>query len=178
MPIVPSRPSREPSKIDVPVNAAATSPPPRQRARPEPVVEAQQPADQPLLKQASDYVVGYGRPPAHTRFKPGKSGNPRGRPKGPKGLNTLVREVMTAKVPVRTGTGEKKMHRVEAVLHKAFELALKGNPRAQSQILSLYASAVPERVVADSASPVEELSATDHAILEEFKASLFREEGL
>ena len=26
--------------------------------------------------------VGYGRPPATTRFKPGKSGNPRGRPKG------------------------------------------------------------------------------------------------
>jgi hypothetical protein len=28
------------------------------------------------------YVVGNKKPPLHTRFKPGQSGNPRGRPKG------------------------------------------------------------------------------------------------
>lgn len=27
------------------------------------------------------YLVGYGKPPLHTRFKPGQSGNPRGRPR-------------------------------------------------------------------------------------------------
>ena len=31
--------------------------------------------------------VGYGRPPLTTRFKPGESGNPRGRPKGSKSLD-------------------------------------------------------------------------------------------
>ena len=67
------------------------------------------------------------------------------------------------------------MHRIEAVLHKAFELALKGNPRALSQVLSLYASAVPETVVADSPMPAEELTPTDLAILEELKATLLRE---
>ena len=29
----------------------------------------------------SDYSVGYGKPPKHSQFKPGQSGNPRGRPK-------------------------------------------------------------------------------------------------
>lgn len=137
-----------------------------------------QPTDEePELKQSQDYEVGYGRPPAHTRFKPGRSGNPRGRPKGARGLNTLARELLTARVPVRTASGEKKMHRIEAVLHKTFELALKGNPRALSQVLSLYASAVPETAVAEPASPAEELSLTDLAILEEFKASLLQEAG-
>jgi hypothetical protein len=28
-----------------------------------------------------DYDVGYGKPPKHTRFKKGKSGNPKGRPR-------------------------------------------------------------------------------------------------
>lgn len=31
---------------------------------------------------------GYGKPPKHTRFPPGQSGNPRGRKKGSRGLKT------------------------------------------------------------------------------------------
>lgn len=64
------------------------------------------------------------------------------------------------------------MHRIEAVLHKTFELALKGNPRAQLQMLSLYASAVPETAtIEDAAIPNEELTEGDLAILAELKAS-------
>ena len=145
-------------------------PPVRRRVRQVPPAELQsQPGED---SPASDYVVGYGRPPVHTRFKPGMSGNPKGRRKGARGLNTLARELLTEKVPVRTASGEKKMHRIEAVLHKTFELALKGNPRALSQVLSLYASAVPETAVADSPLPAQALTMTDLAILEEFKASL------
>jgi Family of unknown function (DUF5681) len=29
------------------------------------------------------YQVGYGKPPVHSRFRKGQSGNPRGRPRGP-----------------------------------------------------------------------------------------------
>jgi hypothetical protein len=32
--------------------------------------------------EPNNYHVGYGRPPRHTQFKPGRSGNPAGRPKG------------------------------------------------------------------------------------------------
>ncbi|MEP6983542.1 MAG: DUF5681 domain-containing protein [Sphingomicrobium sp.] len=95
--------------------------------------------------RTADYAVGHGRPPVQTRFRPGASGNPKGRPKGATGLNTLVRDMMTEKMPVRTAAGvTKKMPRVEVLLRKVFELALKGDPRAQSQLLTLYAAAVPE----------------------------------
>ena len=40
--------------------------------------------------EAADYVVGYGRPPKATQFAPGKSGNPRGRPKGSRTLKLLL----------------------------------------------------------------------------------------
>lgn len=152
-------------------------PPVRHRVRQVPPAPPQPSAHDTEPTPTSNYEVGYGRPPAHTRFKPGKSGNPKGRPKGARGLNTLARELLTARVPVRTASGEKKMHRIEAVLHKTFELALKGNPRALTQVLSLYASAVPETAVAEPASPAEELSLTDLAILEEFKANLLRVPG-
>ena len=37
-----------------------------------------------------DYVVGYGKPPLHTRFQKGRSGNPNGRPRGKKNMSTLL----------------------------------------------------------------------------------------
>ena len=46
-----------------------------------------------LPKNVPDYAVGYGKPPQHSRFKPGRSGNPKGRPKGqPTASETFMRE--------------------------------------------------------------------------------------
>lgn len=173
MPIIPKNPTPADSDPDPLCEREQPLPTARHRVRP-PTRET----PPPLTDESpppSDYVVGYGRPPKHTRFAPGKSGNPKGRPKGAKGLNTLARELLTGRVPVRTASGEKRIHRIEAVLHKSFELALKGNPRALSQVLSLYASAVPEAAAAEIASPTEELTTTDLAVLEELKASLLRD---
>jgi S-adenosylmethionine/arginine decarboxylase-like enzyme len=44
--------------------------------------------------------VGYGKPPLHTRFKKGQSGNPRGRPRGAKNLSTLVSDALDQTVVV------------------------------------------------------------------------------
>jgi Family of unknown function (DUF5681) len=48
----------------------------------------------------ADYEVGYGKPPRHTRFKKGQSGNPRGRPNGSKNLSTLLSETLSEPVIV------------------------------------------------------------------------------
>ena len=47
-----------------------------------------------------DYDVGYGKPPRHTRFKKGQSGNPRGRPSGSKNLATVLSEALNELVIV------------------------------------------------------------------------------
>ena len=39
------------------------------------------------------YQVGYCRPPLHSRFKPGQSGNPKGRPKQSRNMRTIVKQV-------------------------------------------------------------------------------------
>lgn len=79
---------------------------------------------------ANDYEVGYGRPPVATRFKPGQSGNPKGRPKASKNLSTLVREKMQAKVPVREAGRERRMSKAElGVTEMINRFAKTGDPK-------------------------------------------------
>ena len=46
--------------------------------------------------ESSDDDVGYGKPPRSRRFKPGQSGNPKGRPKGAKNRDTILRELLNS----------------------------------------------------------------------------------
>ena len=119
------------------------------------------------------YEVGYKKPPKHTRFKPGQSGNPKGRPKKAESLNTIVRENLTQKVTVRTSLGEKRITRIEAVIHKAVEQAMKGNPRAIAELLKLYNTAVPEEKIGKAEGEREEdLTAADLAMLAAYRQEI------
>ncbi len=40
------------------------------------------------------YEVGYKKPPRHTRFSKGISGNPRGRPKGTQNLVSVINDLL------------------------------------------------------------------------------------
>lgn len=149
-------------------------PPARHRVRPIPPAAPLPAPPAPPQPDAArpDYDVGYGKPPKRTQFQPGQSGNPRGRPRGAKGLNMIVRETMTQKVSVRTAAGERRMSRMEAVMHKTLELAMKGNGRALAQLVALYSTAVPDQAApASVAQDTEDLSATDLAMLEALRQS-------
>lgn len=114
-----------------------------------------------------DYAVGYQRPPRATQFKPGQSGNPKGRSKAARAMNSIVRDNLTQKVTVRTANGTRRISRIDAVVQKTIELAMKGNTRALTELLKLYSVAVPEAKADhdDGVGTLEELSAADLAIL-------------
>jgi Family of unknown function (DUF5681) len=63
-----------------------------------------------------DYEVGYGKPPRHTRFRKGQSGNPRGRSPGAKNLKTLVSEALNQHVIVTENGRQRKVTKREAVV--------------------------------------------------------------
>ena len=78
---------------------------------------------------------------------------------------------------VRTAVGEKKISRIEAVLQKTLEQAMKGNPRALAELLKLYAAAVPDSPGSAAPAAAEELSETDIAILEALKMQILSDQG-
>ena len=122
--------------------------------------------------RASSYEVGYAKPPKHSQFKKGQSGNPRGRPREAKSLNVIVREVMLEKVAIRTAKGEKRVSRAEALVLKNLELATKGNGRALEKLLQLFQTAVPDRPKARDEMATTADSEADLAILNALRAEL------
>ena len=79
---------------------------------------------------STEYEVGYGKPPLHSRFRPGQSGNPRGRPKGALGLKATLRKVLGQTVTVREGKLVRRVTRLEAVLLSLIARAMKGDAKA------------------------------------------------
>jgi len=75
--------------------------------------------------------VGYMNPPEHTRFKKGKSGNPKGRPKKQEDIFTLLQRVLKRKV--RPKGSDRQIHISEALIRKLRELALSGDRRAREK---------------------------------------------
>ena len=60
-------------------------------------------------RRKGDYVVGKYRPPVHTRWKPGQSGNPSGRRKGRRNVKTELKEVLSKQITFRDGETERKL---------------------------------------------------------------------
>lgn len=82
-----------------------------------------------------DDKVGYGKPPKHTRFKPGESGNPRGRPKKNKDLNRLIQVELDATIPVQEASRQKRITKREAIIKQLINRAIKGDPKATQFVL-------------------------------------------
>lgn len=86
---------------------------------------------------SADYAVGYRRPPLHTRFQPGVSGNPSGRRKGGKNLRTLVEDILREEIPLREGSVTKKITKAEALVRSLVIGAMKGDSRSQLTLFRL-----------------------------------------
>ena len=83
----------------------------------------------------SDYKVGYGKPPRGTQFLSGKSGNPKGRPKGSKNIATLFNQITLQLIQVKENGRTKTMTRLEAVLLQMTNRALSGDPRTMREFV-------------------------------------------
>ena len=87
-------------------------------------------------EESADYNVGYGRPPVHSRFKAGQSGNPKGRPKGRKKMGALLQDALNERISIREGNVIRKVSRAEAAVLALISKAMKGDAKAFSTLLA------------------------------------------
>jgi hypothetical protein len=76
------------------------------------------------------YDVGYGKPPRHSRYPKGTSGNRRGRPPGSKNHLTALRRILDQKVTVIENDKRRRISKLEAAVSVQLNMAAQGNTRA------------------------------------------------
>jgi hypothetical protein len=88
------------------------------------------------------YEVGYRKPPKHSRFSKGVSGNPGGRPKGSRSFQSIIEELYSKEISELKLTGQTNVK--EAIVMKAVQLLMQGKPAVAKEVGFFEAAAEKE----------------------------------
>ena len=121
-----------------------------------------------LTDKEHDYEVGHGKPPRHTRFIKGQSGNPRGRPPGAKNLRTLLSEALNETVIVTENGGRRKVTKRQAIITQLVNRSATADFRAIKILLDML------REIESQAEPAPPetcaFSEADEEVLDQLRA--------
>jgi Family of unknown function (DUF5681) len=110
-----------------------------------------------------DYPVGYGRPPKHTQFKKGSSGNPDGRPTSRRNFKTDLIEELGTRVEVNEGGRTRHLTKQQVIVKQLITRCAKGDPRALGRLLPILLQL--EEGTADSTANASSSSTVDPEML-------------
>lgn len=117
--------------------------------------------------EGDQYKVGYGRPPKRHQFPKGRSGNPKGRPKGARGLKTDLKAELTSLVAITENGKTKKITKQQVVLKSLVAKAAKGDTKAAGQVLTMVIQILG---IEDERTGRTDLSPSELAVLDSYLA--------
>lgn len=110
--------------------------------------------------------VGYGKPPLHSRFQKGKSGNAKGRPKGSCNTLKLLNDVLGQKITITQDGKQVKISKKLAMLTQLVNAAVKGEIKAIAALFPyLLQIDLKEE---EKQQALKALSSSDQSIVENF----------
>jgi hypothetical protein len=121
-----------------------------------------------------DYEVGYGKPPVHTRFQRGKSGNPKGRPRGKKNMSTLLSSALNASIVVVVNGRRKKITKREAIVTQLVNKSAAADLKATQMVLTMLRELEAQD---DGSADPAVFTEADHEIIRRIQARLRNENG-
>ena len=116
---------------------------------------------------AGNYKVGFGRPPLHSQFPKGRSGNPSGRPKGSRVLSAVITAALAERAVVTENGRRRTITKLELAVKQVANKAAGGDHRSCKLIIELLHQSEVRDEARASGTPLtaDERRANDTAIL-------------
>ena len=118
------------------------------------------------MGDANNQPVGYGRPPKKNQFKPGQSGNPKGRPKGARNIANLVDQELDRKVAVTEDGKRRYLSKRQLAARQQVNKAAQGDPKAFQAITKLEQMNGPAQNVDPGVANLPQSELSDEQSLE------------
>jgi len=115
---------------------------------------------------APEYEVGYGRPPRHSQFKKGQSGNPNGRPKGSLNLGTVLERTLRETVVINENGQRHQITKMEAAIKQLANKSAAGDLRAIKFLALLIRYG--EEGATETTVPADSMAENDRKVMEGF----------
>jgi Family of unknown function (DUF5681) len=117
-----------------------------------------------------EYAANYRKPPVHTRFKKGQSGNPRGRPA--KNLAALLATALNEKVTITENGERRQVTKREAVIAQLVNKSVSAELRATKMLIDMLREV--EKRAQPAAAEKNPFSPTDKEVVQQLIARLRR----
>jgi hypothetical protein len=121
-----------------------------------------------------DYDVGYDKPPRHKGFQKGRSGNPKGRPKGSKNLATLLGEALDEKVMLTEDGRRRRVTKRELVIKQLVNKSASADLRAIKQLTDIVQGVKGRAGAGPAPAPPPAFTAADEEVIAELEKRLER----
>ena len=131
--------------------------------------------EEPAAEATDDYEIGRGKPPRHAGFQKGRSGNPKGRPKGSKNLATLLNQALDEKVYVTEDGVRRRVTKRELVIKQLVNKSATADLRAIKQLTDIVERVEPRTGASQAPAEPPQVTATDREVIELFVARLRRQ---